>query len=77
MASRIGQLRCILHWGRFLDTIGWYAACIGSWMLTTLTVPGLTLLLLGVVIGLGGAFVWMLWEVEQMSKSHRNGDRFG
>jgi hypothetical protein len=46
-------------------------------MLTMLTTPGLTLLFLGVVVGLGTAFVWMLWEVEQTSKPHRNGDRFG
>ena len=42
-----------------------------------LTTPGLTLLFLGIVIGLGTAFVWMLWEIEQASKSHRNSDRFG
>lgn len=42
-----------------------------------LTAPGLALLFLGVVIGLGAAFVWMLWEVEQMSKPGRNSDRFG
>ena len=46
-------------------------------MVTTLTIPGLTLLFLGVVVGLGTAFVWMLWEIEQMSKSQRNSDRFG
>ena len=46
-------------------------------MFTMFTVPGLTLLFLGVVVGLGTAFVWMFWEVEQMSKSRRNGDRFG
>ncbi|HWX05095.1 MAG TPA: hypothetical protein VN926_18170 [Bradyrhizobium sp.] len=45
-------------------------------MLTILTVPGLTLLFLGVVVGLGAAFVWMLWEIEQVSKPRRNGDRF-
>ena len=39
--------------------------------------PGLTLLFLGVVVGLGIAFVWMLWEIEQVSKPHRNGDRVG
>jgi hypothetical protein len=39
------------------------------------TVPGLTLLFLGVVVGLGTAVVWMLWEIEQNSKPHRNGDR--
>ena len=42
-----------------------------------LTAPGLTLLFLGVVVGLGTAFVWMLWEIEQASKSHPNSDRFG
>ena len=42
-----------------------------------LTVPVLTLLFLGVVVGLGVAFVWMLWEIEQVSKSQRKRDRFG
>ena len=44
-----------------------------------LTAPDLTLLFLGVVVGLGSAFVWMIWEVEQMtSKSpRRNSNRFG
>ena len=46
-------------------------------MLTMLTAPGLTLLFLGVVVGLGTAFVWMIWEIEQTSKPHRNSDRFG
>jgi predicted negative regulator of RcsB-dependent stress response len=46
-------------------------------MLAMLTAPALTLLFLGVVIGLGVAFVWMLWEIEQLSKPRRNGDRFG
>jgi predicted negative regulator of RcsB-dependent stress response len=46
-------------------------------MVNMLTAPGLTLLLLGVVVGLGAAFVWMLWEIEQMSKSRRNSDRVG
>ena len=40
-----------------------------------LTAPGLTLLFLGVVVGLGIAFVWMLWEIEHVSKPDRNGDR--
>ena len=40
-----------------------------------LTAPGLTLVFLGVVVGLGIAFVWMLWGIEQASKPHRNGDR--
>jgi hypothetical protein len=46
-------------------------------MLTMLTAPGLTLVFLGVVVGLGIAFVWVLWEIEQVSKPQRNGDRFG
>jgi hypothetical protein len=32
---------------------------------------------LGVVVGLGAAFVWALWEIEQVSKAHRDGDRIG
>ena len=40
-----------------------------------LTAPGLTLVFLGVVVGLGIAFVWMLWEIEQISKPQRNGNR--
>ena len=44
-------------------------------MVTMLTAPGLTLLFLGVVVGLGIAFVWMLWEIQQVSKPDRNGDR--
>ena len=51
-------------------------------MFQVLTAPGLTLLFLGVVVGLGVSFVWMIWEIEQvsrshLSKSHRNSDRFG
>ncbi len=46
-------------------------------MLTMLTAPALTLVFLVVVIGLGSALVWMLWEIERVAKSHRNGDRFG
>jgi hypothetical protein len=44
-------------------------------MVNMLTAPGLTLLFLGVVVGLGTAFVWMLWEIERISRPHRNGDR--
>jgi hypothetical protein len=61
----------------FLDAISWYAACLLFWMFTMLTAPALTLVFLGVVVGLGIAFVWMLWEIEQMSKPRRNSDRFG
>ena len=60
-----------------MNAIGWYAACIASGMLTMLTTPGLTLLFLAVVVGLGAAFVLLLWEIEQTSKPHRNSDRFG
>ena len=38
-----------------------------------LTAPALTLLFLGVVVGLGAALVWMFWEIEQaMGKPHRD-----
>jgi hypothetical protein len=51
-------------------------------MLGMLTVPDLTFVFLGVVVSLGTAFVWMLWEFEQMSKQQaskprRKLDRFG
>jgi len=51
-------------------------------MLNMLTIPGLTLVFLGVVVGLGTAFVWVFWEIERalsrtIVKPHRNGDRFG
>ena len=49
-----------------------------------LTAPALTLMFLIVVIGLGTAFVWMFWEIEQMmsrlrrmSRPHRKGDGLG
>jgi hypothetical protein len=44
-------------------------------MLTMLTAPAMTLLLLGVIFSLGAAFMWMFWEIEQM-KQRRNGGRF-
>jgi predicted negative regulator of RcsB-dependent stress response len=46
-------------------------------MFDMLTAPGLTMVFLGVVVGLGVAFVWMLWEIEQTAKPRRNIDRFG
>ena len=46
-------------------------------MLATLSAPALTLLFLGVVTGLGTAFVWAFWEIEQVSKPHRDGNRVG
>ena len=47
-----------------------------------LTAPVLTMVFLGVVVGLGTAFGWVFWEIEQtmsrtVAKPHRNGDRFG
>ena len=46
-------------------------------MLDMLTTPALTLVFLGVVVGLGTAFVWMLWEIEtRIARLHRNSDRF-
>jgi hypothetical protein len=51
-------------------------------MLNMLTVPALTLVFLGVVVGLGTAFVWVFWEIERtmaktIAKPRRSGDRFG
>jgi hypothetical protein len=47
-------------------------------MLSMLTIPALTLVFLGVVVGLGTAVVWMLWEIERTtSKRHRKSDGFG
>jgi len=42
-----------------------------------LTAPGLTLLFLGVVVGLIAVSVWMLWEIEQRSKPRRNSGGLG
>jgi hypothetical protein len=48
-------------------------------MLTPLTTPELTVLFLGVVVSLGTALVWMMWELEQRAKqplkARRNGSR--
>ena len=51
-------------------------------MSNMLTVPALTLLFICVVVGLGAAFIWMFWELEQrmaklhrISKPHRKSDR--
>lgn len=64
--------------GAAVDCVRWYAACIASGMLHMLTAPALTLVFLGVVVGLGTAFVWMFWEMEQStSKPRRTGDHGG
>ena len=55
----------------------WYVLCIASGMLNMLTIPALTLVFLGVVVSLGTAFVWMLWEIEpRLAKLHLSHDRF-
>ncbi|MCA1458901.1 hypothetical protein I6F35_38240 [Bradyrhizobium sp. BRP22] len=47
-------------------------------MLDTLTTAAFTFVFLGVVVGLGAAFVLILWEVErQLAKPHRSRDRLG
>jgi hypothetical protein len=40
-------------------------------MLTMLTAPALTFVFLSIVVGLGAAFVWMFWELEQASRRRR------
>jgi hypothetical protein len=61
-----------------VDYVRWYAVCIASGMLNMLTAPALTLVFLGVVVGLGTAFVWLFWEMEQpTAKPRRNGSRRG
>jgi len=44
-----------------------------------LTAPALTLVFLGVVVGLGTSFVWMFWELQQPTSKprRRNGDHGG
>jgi len=41
------------------------------------TARALTLVFLVVVICLGSSLVGMLWEIDQVSKPHRDGDRLG
>ena len=58
----------------------WYTVCIASGMLNMLTTPALTFVFLGIVVSLGTAFVWVLWELDRMSehalsKAHRPRDR--
>jgi hypothetical protein len=49
-------------------------------MLNMLTAPALTLVFLGVVVGLGTAVVWMFWEIERaakpIAKPNRNTDHW-
>ena len=53
--------------------IRWYAELASrQGMSNMLTVPALTLLFICIVVGLGAAFVWMFWEIEQrISKPHQ------
>jgi hypothetical protein len=61
-----------------VDYVRWYAVCIASGILNMLTAPALTLVFLGVVVGLGTAFVWLFWKMEQpTAKPRRNGSRRG
>ncbi|MGX9428455.1 MULTISPECIES: hypothetical protein [Bradyrhizobium] len=46
-------------------------------MLNTLTTAAFTFVFLGIVIGLGAAFVLMFWEVERQLTRPRNRDRLG
>jgi hypothetical protein len=72
----------LLHRGRY-----WYCSLARRLhrrgMLNMLTAPALTLMFLIVVVGLGTAFIWMFWEIEQisrlrrMSRPHRKGDGIG
>jgi hypothetical protein len=52
-------------------------ACLAAGIVNMFTAPALTLLFLGVVVGLGIAVVWMFWEIEQRAKPRRDGDRVG
>jgi hypothetical protein len=53
--------------------LNWYGDCIARMMFTTLTVPDMTLLFLGVVMGLTTAFVWVFWEMEQRQRHRKAG----
>jgi ABC-type uncharacterized transport system permease subunit len=41
----------------------------GFAMLTMMTIPGLTLIFLVVVVGLGIGFVWVFWQMERVAKA--------
>jgi len=41
----------------------------GIAMLSMMTIPGLTLIFIGVVVSLGIAFVWGFWEMERLAKA--------
>ena len=45
-------------------------------MTTMMTVPQMTLMLLGTVVGLGATLVWMFWELQKPSQLPRGRDRF-
>ncbi len=72
------QPRCFQHRGCIISARGWYVDCSDFEMLNTLTTAAFTFVFLGIVVGLGAAFVLMFWEVErQLAKPHRNRDRLG
>ena len=49
--------------------------CALIMMLTTLSVPDLTLLFLAVVVALTTGLVWIFWEMEQPRQSQRKSGR--
>jgi hypothetical protein len=45
-------------------------------MMTMMTAPQMTLMLLGTVVCLGSAFVWMFWTLEKPAELPRRSGRF-
>jgi hypothetical protein len=45
-------------------------------MMTMMTVPEMTLILLATVVCLATAFVWMFWELQKPAQLPRRRDRF-
>jgi hypothetical protein len=66
---------CFLREGRLplAANLNWYGDCTAPIMFTTLTVPDMTLLFLGVVVGLTTALVWIFWEMEQRQRQRKPG----
>jgi uncharacterized integral membrane protein len=51
--------------------LNWYGDCFAPMMFTTLTVPDMTLLFLGVVVGLTTTFVWIFREMELRQRQRK------
>jgi hypothetical protein len=45
-------------------------------MMTMMTIPQMTLIFLGTVVGLGAAFVWLFWELQRPAKLPHSRGRF-